>query len=73
MKLKTLTLSMIIAVMTIFVTHVKPSEARYNLAGQGASQYFKGEVSNDNGRAIFGIVMFGLAFLGGIVSAANKK
>lgn len=59
--------------MTIFVTYVKPSEAGYNFAGQGASQYFKGEVSNDNGRVIFGIVMIGLAFLGGAVSAANKK
>ncbi|MCB8753156.1 hypothetical protein [Planktothrix agardhii] len=73
MKLKTLTLSTIIAVMTIFVTHVKPSEAGWGYgAAQGTSQYVRGEVSNNDGRKILGIVMFGFAVLGGIVSAANK-
>ena len=77
MKLKTLTLSTIIAVMTLFVTHVKPSEAGwgYNQVSgvRHVSQYFQGEGSNNNGGAIFGSVMFGLAVLGGIISGANKK
>lgn len=66
---------MIIAVMTIFVTHVKPSEAGYGYrnAGQGAGQYFQGEMSNNNDKKILGTVMFGLAILGGIVSGVNKK
>lgn len=58
-----------LAICSALVCNIKPSQAGgwSRTAARGGSYYTSGEVSNNEGRANFGAILFGIGITGGII------